>query len=416
MHERTNDGLINLDIAIESLNRAADIMDRFAAAVPTVFRHAVNGRIRCHNSGGCTPDAWGALTPVWNALLEFGEAIYAMGILNEYGFGRKPNAVGEWADWSMTQVPASHETECKAMMRLAQAVWQWHVTERQAGSDAASPYFVSIPANTAQWARDVAEEARGLAGDLVLPQPSDPDHVSEAEALRMLGKRKIWSFDVLPVGVDLDMLRCLDVDGLIEVRACHWQAANSSSDREGPPPRVRSHLGWMSPTQTPHVYGAWDTIAGNLARDPNNLPYEIRLTDRGKAQLSRNARENWTLDTSGADARDVASGNTAGEHLHADDFSWIIWNGIKYDFTKGNQSESIRALWNSWEKGMKRDGCGLKEETIAQLVDSQSVDFRLGKVFRNHPAWGVVIRPVSKGVFALFSEESHVSPTKRPLD
>lgn len=97
---------------------------------------------------------------------------------------------------------------------------------------------------------------------------------------------------------------------------------------------------------------------------------------------------------------------------HADDFTWIVWYGTKYDFAKGNQAESIKALWESWERSGRRDGCGLSEATIGQKCQSSNDNFRLAHVFRDHDAWGTVIRPVGKGVFALYgpaSQENHTS-------
>jgi hypothetical protein len=93
-------------------------------------------------------------------------------------------------------------------------------------------------------------------------------------------------------------------------------------------------------------------------------------------------------------------------YAHADDFTWIIFAEIKHNFAKGNQSESIKALWGSWEKAGRRDGCGLSEKTIGELCGSGADDFRLAHTFRDHPAWGSIIRPAAKGVFALFRPES----------
>lgn len=89
---------------------------------------------------------------------------------------------------------------------------------------------------------------------------------------------------------------------------------------------------------------------------------------------------------------------------HADDFTWIVFAGQHYNFTKGNQSEAIRALWGSWEKGGRRDGCGLSEKTIGEKCGTSSDSFRLAHVFRGHAAFTTIIRTVSKGVFALFAE------------
>jgi hypothetical protein len=90
----------------------------------------------------------------------------------------------------------------------------------------------------------------------------------------------------------------------------------------------------------------------------------------------------------------------------ADDFTWVVFADEKYDFTKGNQSECMRALWESWEKGGRRDGCGLSEKTLGEKCGSSASDFRLALVFRGHKALGRIIRPTVKGAFGLFLPES----------
>lgn len=92
--------------------------------------------------------------------------------------------------------------------------------------------------------------------------------------------------------------------------------------------------------------------------------------------------------------------------VHAEDFTWVIWYGQRYTFTKGNQAESVKALWESWERSGRRDGCGLSQATIKEKVESSDDEFRLAPVFRGHPAWKTMIRPSGKGAFALYSPES----------
>lgn len=89
---------------------------------------------------------------------------------------------------------------------------------------------------------------------------------------------------------------------------------------------------------------------------------------------------------------------------HADDFTWVIWFGTRYAFSKGNQAECVRHLWESWEKSGRRDGCGLSEKTLGVKVDSANDHFRIVHVFRKHEAWGKMIRMTEqRGVYALFA-------------
>jgi hypothetical protein len=110
-------------------------------------------------------------------------------------------------------------------------------------------------------------------------------------------------------------------------------------------------------------------------------------------------------------APQVASPAPRHRYEHADDYSWIVWDDVKYDLAKGNQAESIRALWESWERSGKRNGAGLSEKTIGEKCGSSANDFRLAHAFRDHPVFGTVIRSVSKGTFALFAAESPENPT-----
>ncbi len=90
---------------------------------------------------------------------------------------------------------------------------------------------------------------------------------------------------------------------------------------------------------------------------------------------------------------------------HADDFTWIIWCGQYFPLAQGLQADTMRHLWAAWERGGRKDGCGLSEASICNLIDpNRKGSLRLSMVFRSRDdLWGKVIRPVSRGVFALFS-------------
>lgn len=97
---------------------------------------------------------------------------------------------------------------------------------------------------------------------------------------------------------------------------------------------------------------------------------------------------------------------------HADDFTWVVWFGVPHRFSKGNQSESVRILWEHWVRAGRRDGYGCSEKTIGERIGTSSDGFRLAPVFRGHPAWGELIRPTGqRGCFALFSPESPLAHT-----
>lgn len=114
---------------------------------------------------------------------------------------------------------------------------------------------------------------------------------TEAAALRKLGEREHWGVDELPAGIDVDLLRCLDDLELLEARYVTMINANPA----GSGPYVPSRSDWFSPIRTPQLAGPWKQIVSDRIRDPNIYPSEIRLTDRGRAELARLRRVDGSL-------------------------------------------------------------------------------------------------------------------------
>lgn len=145
----------------------------------------------------------------------------------------------------------------------------------------------------------------------------------------------------------------------------------------------------------------------------------------GKCSIARAAVDQWRMDVrdlqklAGINGGSPDSQNRADDlpkdevqFAAAEDFTWVVFAGQSYQFSKGVQANVIRALWEAWERSGKRFGHGLGEEAIGAKVDSSATKFRLAHVFRDHPAWKTLIRSVSKGVFALMppkSPEKHTS-------
>jgi hypothetical protein len=102
---------------------------------------------------------------------------------------------------------------------------------------------------------------------------------------------------------------------------------------------------------------------------------------------------------------------------HAPGFSSVEWFGVHHEFAKGLQAESVRLLWEAWEKG----GHSLSEKTIGEEAGSGSDRFRLYHVFApkdnktgkrtRHLAWGTMIQQAGKGKYRLVSPES-AKPTE----
>lgn len=113
--------------------------------------------------------------------------------------------------------------------------------------------------------------------------------LSEAEALKRLGEREVWGVDELPAGIDADVLRCLDTDGFVEARGCWMQ--NKQKYPGDPTPPTPAHGQWCSPLKNRDGAGEWDVILEKRTRDKWNHPYEVRASERGRAELARMRRE-----------------------------------------------------------------------------------------------------------------------------
>lgn len=97
-----------------------------------------------------------------------------------------------------------------------------------------------------------------------------------------------------------------------------------------------------------------------------------------------------------------------GEHeqsSHGDDFSWVVWYGVKYQFTN-DQAAIVKLLWEQWEKSGRRGGCGLGVNAIAVKINAPD-GFRLPATFRKNPALGSMIQSVGKGQYALCPPEKN---------
>jgi hypothetical protein len=81
----------------------------------------------------------------------------------------------------------------------------------------------------------------------------------------------------------------------------------------------------------------------------------------------------------------------AGVHVrsanqHSPDFRSVTWNDDRYSFT-AKQAAIVEHLWSAFGRGVPDVGDG----TLLELVDSQGA--RVSHVFRDHPAWDVMIIP-----------------------
>lgn len=111
---------------------------------------------------------------------------------------------------------------------------------------------------------------------------------TELRALRALAERDVWPVNELPDGIDVDILRCLDVEGAIEAR---YVTAKNQATSPGDAPNIAySHSSWFSPIQNPGMAGPWEKWLRPQQYDSWNPPREIRVSDMGRAVLAKARR------------------------------------------------------------------------------------------------------------------------------
>jgi len=111
--------------------------------------------------------------------------------------------------------------------------------------------------------------------------------------------------------------------------------------------------------------------------------------------------------TVGGDREPPVSGDAGADNQqpsHSEDFTSVDWFGQRYEFSRGQQADCVKVLWEEWERGEH----SLGQDTIAESIGTEARRFRLDHVFRlrdgsrrMHPAWGTMIVRVSEGVYRL---------------
>jgi len=103
---------------------------------------------------------------------------------------------------------------------------------------------------------------------------------------------------------------------------------------------------------------------------------------------------------------------TGDPTTHSPDFTSVDWFGKRYNFSKGNQAQAVRVLWDAWTHGEH----SLSQETVGARIESSADRFEMRKTFRRrkangkgyepHPAWGTMIQQDGKGCFRLARPKS----------
>lgn len=138
---------------------------------------------------------------------------------------------------------------------------------------------------------DLASPEDNDEGETQSPRPITTEQrppITDADmrrALETLGGARFWGIDQLPADIDAAMLRCLDNRGWLDARIVTIQNVQKYPGDTTPP--VPMPGPWFSPIQQPKQAGDWDKLAGKRGRDAWNQPPEVRVSERGKAALSR---------------------------------------------------------------------------------------------------------------------------------
>jgi hypothetical protein len=106
--------------------------------------------------------------------------------------------------------------------------------------------------------------------------------------------------------------------------------------------------------------------------------------------------------------------HSTGGVEHADDFTWLKVGESTYEFSKGQQANTVGFLFAQWERSGRHDGCGASEQTICEVVDSANRQFRILHAFRNSKALHTILGRSGKGVWALFLNEPRSRSPKNP--
>ena len=128
-----------------------------------------------------------------------------------------------------------------------------------------------------------------------MPRSKAPNAIADAEsdALVKLSEKDFWLVTELPSNIDADLLRCLDDRGLIESRFVVMQ--NQQKHGGDSTPSSRSPSAWFSPIQKPDMAGGWNEILSKREKNEWNHPFEVRISERGRAEL---ARRRWAQEGS----------------------------------------------------------------------------------------------------------------------
>lgn len=205
---------------------------------------------------------------------------------------------------------------------------------------------------------------------------------------------------VAPSRVALDLSRRFAQRGYLaeDVRAWLKRLALHLSPSLLDPERARGADGRLDRRKLRQLWReAYAEVGGAALRERERSSEDAKLGARNSSPRTQASK--------GGIPSAAASQLTGDAHglkppQHGADFTWVQVRGTRYEFSRGQQAELIRALWAEWER--VGDGATLTSDTLRENVGSSADLFRVSKVMAGNPACGSILHSPSKGKWALY--------------
>lgn len=166
----------------QRLRACAEHLETFARVVPLYFTIKADGEVRhspveCRSSAG---DVLACLNHFYNAIMEIDAAVVQLGCRGLEGQRPAPHTVMTWAEWVDLQGGTDWPKPTRRVFEFGKALVRWWSRNRRQGNDADHRFYTAIDADSAEFARSAADEARAIA-DLLAPAGRSP---GEAPSIR----------------------------------------------------------------------------------------------------------------------------------------------------------------------------------------------------------------------------------------
>jgi hypothetical protein len=166
-------------------------------------------------------------------------------------------------------------------------------------------------------------------------------------------------------------------------------------------------VGWFAAQSTPTDYPVAlvrsdiKSVARAVAAEPWPDFGLLHNAIQGEAARATGARKQQLGQATTIEGKTTSLGQPDIGPDHGIDFVWVRCELGEFNFSK-NQRDVVKALWLDWERG----GSGISAAHL--LEHAEAVSAKLSDVFKNHPAFGVlIIRGDRKDVYRLAMTPVH---------